>query len=153
MGTPFKANGAVDYGAFPTLPRHPLEHGSDGLIVTGSTGESPTLSDREKLLLYAAAVDEVGERASVIAGTGTYDTRHSVALTEQADNLGVDGFLVVAPYYSRPPARGIVEHFRHIAGSTDKPIVAYNIPSRTGINIEVETIAELAKIQNVQAVK
>jgi 4-hydroxy-tetrahydrodipicolinate synthase len=153
MVTPFKDNGEVDYVAFRTLARYLTEHGSDGLIVTGSTGESATLSDRERLLLYAAAVDEVGERASVIAGTGTYDTKHSVALTKQAANLGVDGFLVVAPYYSRPPARGVVEHFRHIAGSTDKPIIAYNIPSRTGINIEVETVAELAKIQNVQAVK
>jgi 4-hydroxy-tetrahydrodipicolinate synthase len=153
MVTPFKDDGEVDFVAFRTLARYLVEHGSDGLVVTGSTGESATLSDRERLLLYAAAVDEVGERASVIAGTGTYDTKHSVALTKQAANLGVDGFLVVAPYYSRPPARGIIEHFRHIAGTTDKPVVAYNIPSRTGINIEPETIAELAKIQNVQAVK
>jgi 4-hydroxy-tetrahydrodipicolinate synthase len=152
MVTPFKANGAVDYVAFRTLARYLVEHGSDGLIVTGSTGESPTLSDREKLLLYAAAVDEVGERASVIAGTGTYDTRHSVALTEQADNLGVDGFLVVAPYYSRPPARAIVEHFKQIGAITDKPIVAYNIPSRTGIKMDVETIAQLAH-HGVTAVK
>jgi 4-hydroxy-tetrahydrodipicolinate synthase len=152
MVTPFKANGAVDYVAFRRLARYLVEHGSDGLVVTGSTGESPTLSDREKLLLYAAAVDEVGERASVIAGTGTYDTRHSMALTEQADNLGVDAFLVVAPYYSRPPARAIVEHFRQIAATTDKPIVAYNIPSRTGIKMEVDTIHELAR-HGVTAVK
>jgi 4-hydroxy-tetrahydrodipicolinate synthase len=146
MVTPFKENGAVDYVAFRTLARYLVEHGSDGLVVTGSTGEAPTLSDRERLLLYAAAVDEVGERASVIASTGTYDTRHSVALTEQADNLGVDGFLIVAPYYSRPPARGIVEHFKHIAARTDKPILAYNIPVRTGVKIEVETFAQLARI-------
>jgi 4-hydroxy-tetrahydrodipicolinate synthase len=150
--TPFKANGAVDYVAFRSLARYLVEHGSDGIVVTGSTGESPTLSDREKLLLYAAAVDEVGERASVIAGTGTYDTRHSMALTEQADNLGVDGFLVVTPYYSRPPARAIVEHFKQIASTTDKPIVAYNIPSRTGVKLEVETMAELAR-HGVTAVK
>jgi 4-hydroxy-tetrahydrodipicolinate synthase len=144
--TPFKANGDVDYVAFRTLARYLVEHGSDGLVVTGSTGEAPTLSDRERLLLYAAAVDEVGERASVIAATGTYDTRHSVALTGQADNLGVDGFLIVAPYYSRPPARGIVEHFRHVAAATDKPILAYNIPIRTGIKIDGETFAELARV-------
>jgi 4-hydroxy-tetrahydrodipicolinate synthase len=144
--TPFKANGDVDYVAFRTLARYLVEHGSDGLVVTGSTGEAPTLSDRERLLLYAAAVDEVGERASVIAATGTYDTRHSVALTGQADNLGVDGFLIVAPYYSRPPARGIVEHFRHVAAATDKPILAYNIPIRTGIKIDGDTFAELARV-------
>jgi 4-hydroxy-tetrahydrodipicolinate synthase len=144
--TPFKANGDVDYVAFRTLARYLVEHGSDGLVVTGSTGEAPTLSDRERLLLYAAAVDEVGERASVIAATGTYDTRHSVALTGQADNLGVDGFLIVAPYYSRPPARGIVEHFKHVAAATDKPILAYNIPIRTGIKIDGETFAELARV-------
>jgi len=144
--TPFKANGDVDYVAFRTLARYLVEHGSDGLVVTGSTGEAPTLSDRERLLLYAAAVDEVGERASVIASTGTYDTRHSVALTGQADNLGVDGFLVVAPYYSRPPARGIVEHFRQITAATDKPVIAYNIPVRTGIKIDVETFGQLARV-------
>jgi 4-hydroxy-tetrahydrodipicolinate synthase len=153
MVTPFKENGAVDFVAFRTLARYLVEHGSDGLVVTGSTGESTTLSDRERLLLYAAAVDEVGERASVIAATGTYDTKHSVALTAQADNLGVDGFLIVTPYYSKPPARGIVEHFRHIAAATDKDVIAYNIPSRVVVNLEVETLAELAKIPNVQAVK
>jgi 4-hydroxy-tetrahydrodipicolinate synthase len=152
MVTPFKENGDVDYVAFRTLARYLVEHGSDGLVVTGSTGEAPTLSDRERLLLYAAAVDEVGERASVIASTGTYDTRHSVALTEQADNLGVDGFLVVAPYYSRPPARGIVEHYKQIAAHTDKPVIAYNIPIRTGIKIEVETFGQLARV-GVTAVK
>jgi 4-hydroxy-tetrahydrodipicolinate synthase len=144
--TPFKANGDVDYVAFRTLARYLVEHGSDGLVVTGTTGEAPTLSDRERLLLYAAAVDEVGERASVIAATGTYDTRHSVALTGQADNLGVDGFLIVAPYYSRPPARGIVEHFKQIAAATDKPVLAYNIPVRTGIKIDVETFGQLARV-------
>src|SRR4051812_20246960 len=153
MVTPFKENGDVDYVAFRTLARYLVEHGSDGIVVTGSTGESSTLSDRERLLLYAAAVDEVGERASVIAATGTYDTKHSVALTAQADNLGVDGFLVVTPYYSKPPARGIVEHFRHIAAATDKDVIVYNIPSRVVVNLEVETLAELAKIPNIQAVK
>jgi 4-hydroxy-tetrahydrodipicolinate synthase len=151
--TPFKENGAVDFVAFRTLARYLVEHGSDGLVVTGSTGESTTLSDRERLLLYAAAVDEVGERASVIAATGTYDTKHSRALTEQADNLGVDGFLIVTPYYSRPPARGVVEHFKHICAVTDKPVLAYNIPARTAINLEVETLAQLARIDNVQGVK
>ena len=151
--TPFKENGAVDYVAFRTLARYLVEHGSDGIVVTGSTGESATLSDRERLLLYAAAVDEIGERATVIAATGTYDTRHSVALTEQADNLGVDGFLIVTPYYSRPPARGILEHFKHITAVTDKPVLAYNIPARTGIKLEVETLSDLARIPNVQGVK
>src|SRR6185437_9613410 len=129
------------------------EHGSDGLVVCGTTGESPTLSDAEKLELFAAAVDAVGGRASVVAGTGTNDTAHSAKLTAQAHELGVDGFLVVTPYYNKPPQRAIVRHFEEIAAATDKPVVAYNIPSRVVITIETETIAELGKIPNVVAVK
>ena len=151
--TPFRPDGSVDLDSFRALARHLVEHGSDGLVVTGTTGESPTLSDAERLQLYAAAVEEVGDRATVIAGTGTNDTRHSVHLTEEADGLGVDGFLVVTPYYSKPPPRGIVAHFAAIAGVTDKPIVVYNIPGRVALNLEPETIGELAQIPNVSAVK
>ena len=150
--TPFKEDGAVDFKRFKALARYLVEHGSEGLVVSGSTGEGTTLSDREKLMLYYAAVEEVGERATVIAGTGTYDTRHSAHLTEQAAEF-VDGFLIVVPYYSKPPARGIVEHFRAIAEVTDKPLVIYNIPSRVIVNVEPETICELAEIPNVVAVK
>ena len=128
--TPFTRDGSVDLDAFRELLPHLVENGSDGLVVAGTTGESPTLTDDEKLALFAAAVDAVGERATVVAGTGTNDTAHSVHLTEQAHELGVDAFLVVTPYYNKPPQRGIVEHFRAIAEVTDRPIVVYNIPQR-----------------------
>jgi 4-hydroxy-tetrahydrodipicolinate synthase len=151
--TPFRADGSVDLDAFRELSAHLVDHGSDGLVVAGTTGESPTLSDEEKLELFAAAVDAVGDRASVVAGTGTYDTRHSAQLTARADELGVDGFLAVTPYYNKPPQRAIVRHFEEIAAATDKPVVVYNIPSRVIVNIEPATIAQLAEIENVTAVK
>jgi len=151
--TPFNADGSVNVERFRELATHVVDHGSDGLVVTGTTGESPTLSDDEKLELFAAAVEAVGDRATVIAGTGTYDTTHSAHMTERADALGVDGFLVVTPYYNKPPQRAIVRHFEEIAARTDKPIVAYNIPARVVVNIEPQTIARLAEIDNVVAVK
>ena len=151
--TPFREDGSVDYDRFRELARHLVDNGSDGLVVTGTTGESPTLSDDERFELYAAAVDAVGDRATVIAGTGTYSTAHSMHLTARAHELGVHGFLVVTPYYNKPPQRGIVEHFRAIAEVSNRPIVAYNIPARVVINIEPETMAELAEIPNVTAVK
>ena len=151
--TPFKADGSVDLGAFRALASHLVANGSDGLVVTGTTGESPTLSDDERFRLYEAAVDEVGDRATVIAGTGTYSTEHSIHLTKRAHELGVDGFLIVTPYYNKPPARGIVRHFQEIAAVTDRSIVVYNIPGRVVLNLETETIAELAKIPTVRAVK
>jgi 4-hydroxy-tetrahydrodipicolinate synthase len=151
--TPFKRDGSVDLDSFRALARHLVDHGSDGLVVTGTTGESPTLTDEERFELYAAAIDEVGDRATVVAGTGTYDTRHSIHLTERAVELGADAVLIVTPYYSKPPQRGIVEHFEAIAAATDKPVVVYNIPGRVVINIEPETMAELAQIENVRAVK
>jgi 4-hydroxy-tetrahydrodipicolinate synthase len=151
--TPFHADGSVNVEKFRELAAYLVDHGSDGLVVSGTTGESPTLCDAEKLELFAAAVDAVGGRATVVAGTGTYDTAHSVHLTEAADELGVDAFLVVTPYYNKPPQRAIVRHFAAIAAATDKPVVVYNIPSRVIVNIEPETIAELAKIPNVAAVK
>ena len=151
--TPFKSDGSVDLERFRELARHLVDNGSDGLVVTGTTGEAPTLTDDERLALYDAAVQEVGDRASVVAGTGTYSTAHSVHLTEQAAELGVDGFLVVAPYYNKPPMRGVVEHFRAIAAVTERPVVVYNIPGRVVINIDSATMAALAEIPNVQAVK
>jgi 4-hydroxy-tetrahydrodipicolinate synthase len=151
--TPFDADGAVNLAKFHELAAYLVENGSDGLVVTGTTGESPTLSDDERFALYSAAVETVGDRATVIAGTGTYDTRHSVHLTEKAHELGVDGFLVVTPYYNKPPPRGIVEHVKAIAAVTDKPIVYYNIPGRVVNLVSVETLAELAEIPNVVAVK
>jgi 4-hydroxy-tetrahydrodipicolinate synthase len=151
--TPFDATGAVDYERFRELATHLVENGSDGLVVAATTGESPTLSDDERLELIAVAVDVVGDRATVVAGTGTYSTAHSVHLTERAHELGVDAFLVVTPYYNKPPPRGIVEHFKRIAATSDKPIVVYNIPARVVLNLETETIAKLAEIPTVGAVK
>ena len=153
MVTPFRPDGAVDVGAFRRLAAHLVDNGSDGLVVTGTTGESPTLSDDERVELWRAAVETVGDRATVVAGTGTYSTAHSIHLTKEADKLGVDGFLVVTPYYSKPPPRGIVAHFDAIAAETDKPIVVYNIPGRVVVNIDPATMALLAEIPNVTAVK
>ena len=151
--TPFDADGGVDLGKFRELAQHLVDHGSDGLVVCGTTGESPTLSDDEKLELFAAAKEAVGDRATIIAGTGTYDTHHSVRLTERAHELGVDAVLVVTPYYNKPPQRAIVRHFQEIAAATDKPVMVYNIPARVVVNIEPTTIARLAEIENVAAVK
>jgi 4-hydroxy-tetrahydrodipicolinate synthase len=151
--TPFSDDGSIDFDRFRDLANHLLENGSDGFVVAGTTGESPTLSDDERLELFRVAVDEVGGRGTIVAGTGTYSTAHSVHLTREAHEIGVDGFLVVTPYYSKPPARGIVEHFKAIAAESDRPIVVYNIPGRVVINIEPEAIAELAEIATVRAVK
>jgi 4-hydroxy-tetrahydrodipicolinate synthase len=151
--TPFKEDGSLDLDRFRALASHLIENGSDGLVVTGTTGESPTLSDDERFRLYEAAVDEVGDRATIVAGTGTYSTAHSVHLTARAHELGVHGFLVVTPYYNKPPVRGIVEHFRAIAEVSDRPLVVYNIPGRVVLNLEPRAIAELAEIPTVSAVK
>jgi 4-hydroxy-tetrahydrodipicolinate synthase len=151
--TPFRADGAIDFERFRELASFVVESGSDGIVVCGTTGESPTLTDAEKLDLFRVAVDEVGGRATVIAGTGTYDTGHSAGLTKAATELGVDGILVVTPYYNKPPQRAIVRHFEEIAGATHLPVVAYNIPGRVVVNIESATIAGLAEIENVVAVK
>ena len=151
--TPFDKDGAVDYERYRAHARHVIDSGADGLVVAATTGESPTLTDEERLELWAASVDEVGDRATVIASTGTYSTAHSVHLTEKAHELGVDGLLVVTPYYNKPPPRGIVEHFKAIAAASDKPIIVYNIPQRVVVNIEPETMLELAQITTVAAVK
>jgi 4-hydroxy-tetrahydrodipicolinate synthase len=151
--TPFDSDGAVDYDRYRELCTFLVDHGSDGILVAGTTGESPTLSDDERLELLRAAIDAVGDRATIMAGTGTYSTAHSIHLTEQGHEAGADCFLVVTPYYNKPPPRGIVEHFRAIAAASDRPIVVYNIPARVVINIEPETMAELAEIPSVTAVK
>jgi 4-hydroxy-tetrahydrodipicolinate synthase len=153
MVTPFREDGAVDLDRFRELCLHLVGNGSDGLVVAGTTGEAPTLTDEERFELFETAVDAVGGRATVIAGTGTYSTAHSVHLTAGAHERGVDGFLVVTPYYNKPPPRGTVEHFRAIADASDKPIIVYNIPQRVVVNLEPETIIQLAEIPSVQAVK
>jgi 4-hydroxy-tetrahydrodipicolinate synthase len=151
--TPFRDDGSVDLDAFQRLCHYLVDQGSDGVVVAGSTGESPTLSDGERLDLFAAAIEAVGERASVVAGTGTASTAHSIELTERAHALGADAFLIVTPYYSKPPQAGIVAHFEAIAAATDRPLVAYNIPSRVVVNIEPEKVTRLAEIDGVRAVK
>jgi 4-hydroxy-tetrahydrodipicolinate synthase len=153
IATPFKSDRSLDLDRFRALASHLVDNGSDGLVVTGTTGESPTLSDEERFALYEAAVDEVGDRATIVAGTGTYSTEHSVHLTERAHDIGVDGVLVVTPYYNKPPVRGIVEHFKAIASVSDRPLVVYNIPSRVVLNLETEAIAQLAELPTVSAVK
>ena len=126
--TPFHESGSIDFDAFRRLARHLVENGSDGIVVAGTTGESPTLTDDERLELFRVAVDELGGRATVVGGTGTYSTAHSAHLTCEAHEIGVDAFLVVTPYYNKPPQRGIVEHFKAVAAESDRPIIAYNIP-------------------------
>jgi 4-hydroxy-tetrahydrodipicolinate synthase len=152
MVTPFDRRGRVDEARAAALVHHLLGHGSDGLVMTGSTGEGSTLSDDEKALMWEIAVSEAGG-APVIAGTGTNDTAHSVELTERATELGVDAVLVVTPYYNKPNRRGIRAHFEAVAASTDKPVVVYNIPSRCVVDIPNDLLRELAEIPNVAAVK
>jgi 4-hydroxy-tetrahydrodipicolinate synthase len=151
--TPFDADGAVDYDRYRQLCGFLVDNGSDGVVVNGTTGEASTLSDEERVGLIEAALDAIGDRATVVAGTGTNSTEHSIHLTEQAHAAGAHAVLVVTPYYNKPPQRGIVEHFKAVAAATDRPVVAYNIPSRCVVNIEPETMAELAEIENVTAVK
>jgi 4-hydroxy-tetrahydrodipicolinate synthase len=151
--TPFREDESVDFDGFQRLARHLVENGSDGIVVAGTTGESPTLTDEERLDLFRAAIEAVGDDATVVAGTGTYSTAHSIHLSERASDLGADALLVVTPYYNKPPQRGIVAHFEAIARASDKPIVVYNIPARVVINIEPETISRLAEIETVRAVK
>jgi 4-hydroxy-tetrahydrodipicolinate synthase len=150
---PFDADGKVDAEKYAELCTFLVDNGSDGVVVNGTTGESATLSEDERLELIRAALDAIGDRATVVAGTGTNSTAHSIDLTEQAHEAGAHAVLVVTPYYNKPPQRGIVEHFKAVAAATDRPVIAYNIPGRVVINIEPETMTELAEIPNVMAVK
>jgi 4-hydroxy-tetrahydrodipicolinate synthase len=152
MVTPFDRDGGLDEDASARLMHHLLENGSDGLVLAGSTGEGATMTDDEKARLWELGVAECGD-ATVIAGTGTYDTHHSIELTRRASAIGVDAMLVVTPYYNRPNRRGIKAHYEAVAAATDKPIVAYNIPSRTATDMPNDLLAELARIDNVVAVK
>jgi 4-hydroxy-tetrahydrodipicolinate synthase len=152
MVTPFDDQGGFSEERSVAMMRHLIEHGSDGLVLAGTTGESPTLTDEEKVRLWQVGVQEAGD-ALIVAGTGTYDTRHSVELTERATEAGVDAVLVVAPYYNKPNRRGLVEHYRAVAAATDRPVILYNIPSRSVIDMPNDLLAELAQIDNVAAVK
>jgi 4-hydroxy-tetrahydrodipicolinate synthase len=153
MVTPFAEDLRVDYEGLVALADHLLAHGSDGLVVAGTTGESPTLTDDEKVEMYRAVVATAGGRAPVIAGTGSNDTEHSVQLTRKAERSGADAVLLVTPYYNKPPARGLLLHFRTIAAATSLPVIIYNIPSRCVVNLSPELLAELAKVENIVAVK
>jgi 4-hydroxy-tetrahydrodipicolinate synthase len=156
MVTPFDADGALAEEATAMLVRHLLANGSDGVVLTGTTGEASTLSDDERARVWDIGVEvSRAERphAPVIAGTGSNDTRHAVELTARAAAAGVDAALVVAPYYNRPNRRGLLAHFQAVASSTDLPIVAYNIPARTGVDMPNDLLAELGQIENVVAVK
>jgi 4-hydroxy-tetrahydrodipicolinate synthase len=151
--TPFDADGALDESSAVRLMNHLADHGSEGLVVAGSTGEAATLTDEEHARLIRLAVDEMGDRLSIVAGCGSNDTRHAVHLTEQATEAGADAILSVTPYYVKPNRRGIVRHFEEVAKATDKPIVLYNIPSRTATDMPNDLLAELAQIDGIEAVK
>jgi 4-hydroxy-tetrahydrodipicolinate synthase len=154
MVTPFQSDGSVNFPSARRLAHHLIETGSDGIVVCGTTGEGPTVNDREKLDLMDAIADEVGGSGCVVANTGTYDTHHSVALTRAALETGVDAFLAVTPYYNKPPRAGIVAHFAAIAEAADgHPVIIYNIPQRVVVNLEPDLLAELGRIPNVVAVK
>lgn len=153
MATPFDPDGGVDHGEAAKLAAYLLEHGSDGLVVAGSTGEAATLDDQEQIALLRTVRAEVGDDVTLICGSGTNDTRHSVNLTREADEAGADAMLVVTPYYNKPNPAGFAAHVEAIAASTEKPIVLYNIPSRAVVNVPPEQLAELAKIDNVVGVK
>ncbi|HEX9482154.1 MAG TPA: 4-hydroxy-tetrahydrodipicolinate synthase [Solirubrobacteraceae bacterium] len=151
--TPFDERNRVNEESFVALLRHLAENGSDGFVVAGTTGEASTLSEEEQLGLIGLAVAERPEGKSIIAGTGTNDTRQAVHLTERATELGVDAVLSVTPYYNRPSPLGLTRHYQAVASATDKPTLLYNIPSRTGTNIPPELLAELAKIEGITGVK
>jgi 4-hydroxy-tetrahydrodipicolinate synthase len=151
--TPFDEQLRVDEEAFVALMRHLAAHGSDGFVVAGSTGEASTLTDEEQLGLIGLAVRERPPGTSIVAGTGTNDTRHAVYLTEKATELGADAHLSVTPYYNKPSPRGLKRHYEAIAQATDRPILLYNIPGRTVTNIGPELLAELAQIENIAGVK
>jgi 4-hydroxy-tetrahydrodipicolinate synthase len=151
--TPFDGRGRVDEDATATLIRHLLEHGSDGVVMASTTGESSTLDDEEKLRLFNLAAEEAGD-ATVVANTGSNDTRHSVELTEKASEIdGIDAILAVTPYYNKPNRRGIVAHFHAIADATELPVIVYNIPSRCVVDIPNDLLEELAQVPNISGVK
>jgi 4-hydroxy-tetrahydrodipicolinate synthase len=153
MITPFDERGDVDEDAAVALMHHLIEHGSDGLVVCGTTGEAATMDDEEHLGVIELAVSEMKGICPVIAGVGSNDTRHAIKLTERATALGPDGLLSVNPYYNRPNRRGIVAHYREVVRATDLPIVLYNIPQRTGWDMSNDLLAELAQLDHIEAVK
>ncbi len=154
MVTPFNATGDVDYDVAAKLANHLVNHGSDGLVICGTTGESPTLTWDEEYQLFQVIKQAVSGRAKVLAGTGSNSTHEAIEATRKAAALGLDGALLVVPYYNKPPQEGLYQHFKAIAAAVpDLPIMLYNVPGRTGQNLQPETVARLANLQNVVAVK
>ncbi len=153
MVTPFDNSGKVDYQQARNLAKALLDSGSDGLIISGTTGESPTLTFEEKLQLFTEVKSAIGDRGALVAGTGSYDTRASQELAREAEKIGVDACLLVVPYYNRPTQQGLFEHFKAIAQATSLPCIPYNVPSRTALNLTAETTIKLSQIDNIVAVK
>jgi len=153
MVTPFDARGEVDYKQAKKLALSLLDSGSEGVVVSGTTGESPTLSQEEKLRLFTEVKSAIADRGAVVAGTGNNDTRESQELTKEAEKIGVDACLLVVPYYNRPTQQGLWEHFKAIAQSTTLPCIIYNVPSRTVTNLAADTIIKLSQIDNIVGVK
>lgn len=153
MVTPFNKDLSVNFDLARKLARSLVQSGSDGLVIAGTTGESPTLTKEEKIELFKVVVEEVGGKASVIANTGGNSTAESITLTRAAQKVGIDGIMLVAPYYNKPSQEGMYEHFKAVAESTDLPIIVYNIPGRTSVNLLPRTIASLAEIGNIVAIK
>ncbi|AOM83133.1 4-hydroxy-tetrahydrodipicolinate synthase [Salisediminibacterium beveridgei] len=153
MVTPFDDDGLINYEQLEILINHLIDNGTDGLVVGGTTGESATLSIEEKAALYQQAVKIANGRVPIIAGTGMNDTYATAELTARAERVGVDGIMLVAPYYNKPSQKGLYEHFHTIAGKTSLPVMVYNVPGRTAVNILPETTIELAKIENIVSVK
>ncbi|MED4207400.1 4-hydroxy-tetrahydrodipicolinate synthase [Neobacillus mesonae] len=153
MVTPFDQQGEVDVNAVKNLVNHLIATGTEGLVVSGTTGESPTLTTEEKVELFQLVVEAAAGRVPVIAGTGSNNTRASIALTKKAEEAGVDGIMLVVPYYNKPSQEGLYQHFKAIAESTSLPIMLYNIPGRTSVNMSADTIVRLSEIDNIVAVK
>jgi len=153
MVTPFREDHSLDLDAARSLAAHLYERGSESLVVAGSTGESPTLTHKEKLELFRAVIEVANGTGKVIAGTGTYSTAETLDLSHEAEELGADGLLLVTPYYNKPPQRGLLEHFSMVAEAVKIPIIAYNIPGRTGIRIEHDTLLSMAEVPNIVAIK
>ena len=153
MVTPFRDDHGLDLDAARSLAAHLYERGSDSLVIAGSTGESPTLTHREKLDLFEAVIDVARGKGKVLCGTGTYNTAETLELSREAEELGADGLLLVTPYYNKPPQRGLLEHFTQVANAVSIPVVAYNIPGRTGTRIEHDTLLRIAEVPNIVGVK
>lgn len=153
MVTPFNEDGSVDLDAVQKVARYLVDHGNDGLVVSGTTGESPTTTGAEDGETLAAVKDAVGDRATIVAGVGTNDTRHSVELARQAEKVGADGLLLVTPYYNKPSQPGVLQHFRQVVEATSVPVMLYDVPGRTGTQIALETYREVATWDTVTSVK